>query len=102
MELFNPSTATAPTVRYTGPVLRYISRLHADNSVCDQKSLGQLASIESWLDFAELELSPVESGLSMLEDHLKTHTYLSGDFLSIADASVVTSLVTGLASESDL
>ncbi|KAF4667842.1 Asparaginyl-tRNA synthetase [Perkinsus olseni] len=102
LELFNPSTATAPTARYTGPVLRYISRLHADNSVPDQKSLGQAASIDSWLDFAELELSPVESGLAMLEEHLKTHTFLSGDYLSIADASVVTSLVAGLTSEADL
>ncbi|EER01387.1 hypothetical protein Pmar_PMAR012198, partial [Perkinsus marinus ATCC 50983] len=38
----------------------------------------------------------------MLEDHLRTHTYLSGDLLSIADASVVTTLVAGLASEADL
>ncbi|CAJ1376809.1 unnamed protein product [Effrenium voratum] len=90
-----PKSAAAPELQfsdkkitYTGAILRFFGRFHESSEVYGS-SFYESAEVDSWLDWALMELAepPVrlEQAAQTLEKHLEQRVFLVGQRLTLAD-----------------
>ncbi len=100
-------------------IARYIARLNPQSKIYGEKGIFESAQIDSWVDFSssslevpatmwvapilgwmenkqpvtEQAIKDLKKGLLVLENHLKTRTYIVGRTITLADISIATTLL---------
>jgi len=82
-------------IRYTNAILRHVGTSMQDTSLCG-RSFFEAAQVDSWLDWAQIELEDeppqLKEGIDVLEKHLDQRVFVVGERLTLADISISCSL----------